>query len=340
VARRNLVVVGASAGGVEALRTLLGSLPVDFPAALLVVLHMPSTGRSALPEILDRSCPLPVHRAVSGAALQMGAVTVAVPDHHLMVVADRLLLSRGPRENGHRPAVDVLFRTAARAAGPRVVAVVLSGALDDGTAGMIAVRERGGVGVAQDPDDAIYGSMPTHAVEVASADHVTPVAKMGSLLHELVTEEIAADAPEATDLMDKEAAMAEFDAAALNDDDRPGTPSGFGCPSCHGALYTITEGGMERYRCRVGHAWSPEALAAEQSEALEGALWMALRGLEERAALSLRMGERAHLRGHTHTAQTFRERHDEAQNAALLIRRLLQFGGLEGQALPDEVGEP
>src|SRR3712207_8623489 len=135
-----------------------------------MVLHMPSTGRSALPEILDRSCPLPVHRAVSGAPLQPGKVTVAVPDHHLMVVGDRLLLSRGPRENGHRPAVDVLFRTAARTAGSRVVAVVLSGALDDGTAGMIAVRERGGVGVAQDPDDAIYGSMPSHAIEVASAD--------------------------------------------------------------------------------------------------------------------------------------------------------------------------
>ena len=340
MARRDLVVVGASAGGVEALRGLLGGLPPDFPAAMLVVLHMPSTGRSALPEILDRSCPLPVHRAVHDAPLEPGTVTVAVPDHHLMVVGDRLLLSRGPRENGSRPAVDVLFRTAARAAGPRVVAVVLSGALDDGTAGMIAVRQRGGVGVAQEPEDAIYASMPTHAIEVASADHVAPVAKMGPLLVDLVTEEIVAAAPAVSGLMDKEAAMAEFDAAALSDDDRPGTPSGFGCPSCHGALFTITEGGMERYRCRVGHAWSPEALAAEQSEALEGALWMALRGLEERAALSLRMGQRAQERGHVHTAHTFRQRHDEAQQAALLIRQLLQSGELDGGALPDEVGEP
>jgi two-component system chemotaxis response regulator CheB len=116
-------------------------------------------------------------------------------------------------------------------------------------------------------------------------------------------------------------------------------PSGFGCPSCHGALFTITEGGMERYRCRVGHAWSPEALAAEQSEALEGALWMALRSLEERAALSHRMGERAQERGHVHTAESFRERHEEAQRAALMIRQLLQHGELGGSALPDEVGE-
>ncbi|SFP21192.1 two-component system, chemotaxis family, response regulator CheB [Geodermatophilus dictyosporus] len=339
MARRDLVVVGASAGGIEALRTLLGSLPPDFSAAVLVVLHIPATGRSALPEILARSTPLLVRRAVNGAPLEPGTVTVAVPDHHLMVVGDRLLLSRGPRENGHRPAVDVLFRTAARTAGPRVVAVVLSGALDDGTAGMIAVRERGGVGVAQDPEDAIYPSMPTHAIEVASVDHVAPAAKMGSLLEELVGEDVSVDAPEASELMDVEAAMAEFDAAALNDDDRPGTPSGFGCPSCHGALFAITEGGMERFRCRVGHAWSPEALAAEQAEALEGALWMALRGLEERAALSLRMGERAQQRGHAHTASSFRQRHDEAQAAALLIRRLLQHGELDGGALPDEVTE-
>jgi two-component system chemotaxis response regulator CheB len=339
--RRDVVVVGASAGGVEALRVLLGSLPLDFPAAVLVVLHMPATGRSALPDILDRSCPLPVHRATSESELQPGTVTVAVPDHHLIVVGNRLLLSRGPRENGHRPAVDVLFRTAARALGPRVVAVVLSGALDDGTAGVIAVRARGGVGVAQDPDDAIYPSMPMHAIEVASVDHVAPVAKMGSLLVDLCTEEVDPTvASGSSELIDMETAVAAFDPEALNDDDRPGTPSGFGCPSCHGALFTITEGGMERFRCRVGHAWSPQALAAEQNEALEGALWMALRGLEERAALSLRMGERAQQRGHPHTAESFRQRHDEAQQAALLIRRLLQEGPLDDEALPDQAGEP
>src|SRR3712207_401918 len=138
--------------------------------------------------------------------------------------------------------------------------------------------------------------------------------------------------------METETAMAGLDGDTYDAPDRPGTPSGFGCPTCHGSLFTITEGGMERYRCRVGHAWSPEALAAEQSEALEGALWMALRGLEERAALSLRMGERAQQRGHSHTARAFRERHDEAQTAALLIRRLLQRSDLGGGAVPDEVG--
>jgi two-component system chemotaxis response regulator CheB len=338
MARRDVVVVGASAGGVEALRTLLGELPPDFPAAVLVVLHMPPGAHSALPAILGRVCALPVEAAEHGAPLTPGTVTVGVPDHHLMVAGDQLLLARGPRENGHRPAVDVLFRSAARAAGPRVVAVVLSGALDDGAAGMVAVRARRGIGVAQEPEDAVYPSMPTHAIQVAGADHVLPVAKLATLLTELVTEEVdMAGVPDPSELMAVETALADLDAEALNDPERPGTPSGFGCPSCHGSLYTISEGGMERYRCRVGHAWSPEALVAEQSEALEGALWMALRGLEERAAMSLRMGARAADRGHTHTAETFRRRHDEAQQAALLIRGLLQRAELDTGGLPDEV---
>jgi two-component system chemotaxis response regulator CheB len=277
---------------------------------------------------------------VAGEPLAHGAVTVAVPDRHLMVADGRIVLSRGPRENGHRPAVDVLFRSVARDAGRRVVAVVLSGALDDGAAGMIAVRARGGIGVAQDPADAMYASMPRHAAEVGGAEHVVPIEKVGELLAGLVTEEVATvEEPEPSDLMESETAIAYLDPAALNEEDRPGTPSGFGCPSCHGALYAITEGGMERFRCRVGHAWSPEALAAEQGQALEGALWMALRGLEERAALSLRMGHRAQQRGHRISAATFQQRHDEAQQAAAVLRQLLLQGELDEEALPSEAGE-
>jgi two-component system chemotaxis response regulator CheB len=136
--------------------------------------------------------------------------------------------------------------------------------------------------------------------------------------------------------------MAHLDADAIEADERPGTPSGFGCPSCHGALYAIDEGGMERFRCRVGHAWSPEALAAEQSQALEGALWMALRGLEERAALSRRMGERAAASGHRHSARTFARRHEEAHRAAALLRGMLERGVLNGEAGhdTDALGDP
>jgi two-component system, chemotaxis family, protein-glutamate methylesterase/glutaminase len=301
---------------------------------------MPSAARSALPSILSRSSALPVRSAQDGDHLHPGTVLVGVPDRHLMLVEDHVVLSRGPRENGHRPAVDVLFRSAARARGARMVGIVLSGALDDGTAGTIAVRGRGGVVIAQDPDEALYPSMPQHAVEVGGADHVTPIAEMGTLLTKLLSEEIdIVTEPPASELMDTETAMADFDAEAMNDDDRPGVPSGFGCPTCHGALFTIAEGGMERYRCRVGHAWSPEALIAEQSQALEGALWMALRGLEERAALALRMGDRATARGHDLSARTFRARHDDAQQAALIIRRLLQNGELNGEGMSDALSE-
>jgi len=338
MARRDLVVIGASAGGVEALLQLLRALPADLPAAVLVVLLLPTDARSALPEILNRVCALPVGQAVDGAHLEPGTVRVAVPDRHLLVVDNHLVLSRGPRENGHRPAVDVLFRSAARSAGRRVVAAVLSGALDDGAAGMIAVRARGGVGIAQDPADAMYPSMPRHAAEMGGAEHVVSVEKMSPLLAELLGEDIAGitELPP-SDLMDTETAMAHLDPHALQADDRPGVPSGFGCPSCHGALFSIAEGGMERFRCRVGHAWSPDALAAEQAQALEGALWMALRGLEERAALSRRMGERAEQRGHRLSARTFHMRHDEARNAAEILRQLLQHGELVGEGLPDDV---
>jgi two-component system chemotaxis response regulator CheB len=163
---------------------------------------------------------------------------------------------------------------------------------------------------------------------------------MSALLCDLLAEEVQdVEEPQPSDLMDTETALASMDLDALTADDRPGTPSGFGCPSCHGALFAITEGGMERYRCRVGHAWSAEALAAEQSQVLESALWMALRGLEERAALSRRMGERAEQRGHVHSARAFRQRHDEAQQAAVVLRRLLQDGRLNGEDLPEDTEE-
>jgi two-component system chemotaxis response regulator CheB len=161
---------------------------------------------------------------------------------------------------------------------------------------------------------------------------------MSSLLAELLSEDIAGQVePPPSGLMDTETAMAHLEPHVLHADDRPGVPSGFGCPSCHGALFSITEGGLERFRCRVGHAWSPEALAAEQSQALEGALWMALRGLEEKAALSSRMGQRAEQRGHQLSARTFRMRHDEAQEAAGILRRLLLRGDLSAEHVPDDV---
>src|SRR3954469_10968769 len=190
MSQRDTIVIGASAGGVEALRTVLGGLPVGFPARILVVLHVPPNGVDTLASVLGRSTRLTVRRTHNGETLESGVVLVARPDHHLVVIDDCALLTRGPRENGHRPAIDVLFRSAALALGPRTIGVVLSGALDDGAAGLRAIRASGGLGVVQDPDDAPYPSMPLAAIETADPEHVLPVEKIPVLLRELIGAEV------------------------------------------------------------------------------------------------------------------------------------------------------
>ena len=322
--RRDIVVVGASAGGVEALRTLAASLRPGLPATVLVVLHVPAYGGSVLPAILDRAGPLSARHAVGGDRLTPGEVLVARPDHHLAVHDSTVLLTRGPRENGHRPSVDVLFRTAARAAGARVIGVVMSGVLDDGTAGLAAIHERGGVVVVQDPEDALYPDMPSHAIEHVAVDHVAFAKDVGPLLEKLCAEDVEAAERSPSSLMEIETGLAMMDDAAINDPERPGRPSGFSCPDCAGTLFEIREGELIRYRCRVGHAWSAESLLGEQALQLDGALWMALRGLEEKAALARELAGRARQRHSYLTAVRFDEQADEATQAATLIRTMLQ----------------
>jgi two-component system, chemotaxis family, protein-glutamate methylesterase/glutaminase len=318
----DIVVVGASAGGVEALVSLAGSLPADLPVAVFVVLHVPSTGSSALPDILGRHGPLPAGHVKNGQPIEPGRIYVAPPDHHLLLRAGHLHLSRGPRENGHRPAVDPLFRSAAREYATRVVGVILSGALDDGTAGLVAVKSRGGVAVVQDPGDALYPGMPTSALEHAEVDHVVPAAAMGALLARLASEPAAEPpGPTPTD-MKVEVDVEGFSLEAM-EGEHPGQPSGFSCPDCNGVLWAIEDGGLHRFRCRVGHAWSPKTLLTRQSESLEAALWIALRSLEERAALARRLAEPARRRGYRITATRFEEQANEAQQAARVVRDLL-----------------
>lgn len=331
MATRDVVLVGASAGGVEALRTLVAGLPADLPATVLVVLHVPSTGTNALAAILDRSGPLPARAAEHGGPLRHGEVVVAVPDRHLLVTDDHVALTSGPRENGHRPAVDALFRSAARAVGPRAIGVVLTGALDDGAAGLVALRAQGGVGVVQDPADALYDGMPRAALEAARPEHVVPLADVPGLLARLVLEQAPARPSRAGDeRMREEVAMSEFDLRPLEGDDHPGDPSGYSCPDCSGVLWRIEDHGLLRFRCRVGHAWSPESLQDQQTAELDGALWIALRSLEERAALAREMADRAREAGHDLTANRFADRAVETGDAARTIRRLLTSRSLRG----------
>ncbi len=277
--KRDVIVVGASAGGIEALTALLSRLPEDLDAAVLVVVHMPAQGGPALRQILGRAARLPVGLAADNEPLRSGRVYVSVGDFHLLVGAGRVYVRQGPRENGYRPAIDPLFRSAAVYYGPRVIGVVLSGNLSDGTAGLLAIRRQGGLAVVQDPDDAVYDSMPNSAIEEAGADHVVPAEQMGELLARLVAEEIEVADPTADRVLTTEVRLME---AGDPGEVHPGRPSPWPCPDCNGVLWEVEDGPVLRFRCRVGHAWSAESLLAQQADGVEGALWMALRALEDR----------------------------------------------------------
>ena len=328
MANRDVVVVGASAGGVEALQAMAAGLPVDLPAAVLIVLHVPRMSPSALPTILSRAGPLPAKHARDGERLGHGRIYVAPPDHHLLVLDDRVRLSRGPMENSHRPAIDPLFRSAARAFGPRVIGVVLSGARDDGASGLHAIAQRGGLTVVQDPEDALHAGMPQAALAHGRVDHVVQAAKLGAVLGEAVRRTVPEPTPSEDPLLNGEVAVA--DAMPVTTDTLPGSPAGFGCPTCGGSLWEMQTTPLPRYRCRVGHAWSPESLLDEQASALESSLWMALRALEEKSALSRRL---AHVMGEPGTGPLARRHQqviEDTEAASAMIRELIDNIGARG----------
>jgi two-component system, chemotaxis family, protein-glutamate methylesterase/glutaminase len=325
---RDIVVAGASAGGVEALVELVRGLPDDFPAALFVVLHVPSHGTSVLPAILARAGPLAAAHANDGEEICPGRIYVAPPDHHLLLRRGRVRVVRGPRENGHRPAVDPLFRTAARWYGRRTVGVVLSGTLDDGTAGLAAIKRRGGIAIVQHPEDAHFTGMPDSALENVEVDHCRAASEIGAILGELVRQPVSVEgeAPMSED-MQREAEIAEFELDAIESDGHPGAVSGFTCPECNGALWELRDGNVLRFRCRVGHAYSSATLLDEQAATLETALWTAFRALEERAALARRLLERAKAGGHNYAVTRFAEQAREAEERAAVVHQALLNGG-------------
>jgi two-component system chemotaxis response regulator CheB len=324
---RNIVVVGASAGGIEALQQIVRDLPADLPASLFVTVHFPENGTSVLPRILSRLGSLPALHAADGQPIEPGHIYVAPPDRHLLVADHKIRLSRGPRENGHRPAVDPMFRSAATNFGPRVIGVLLSGNLDDGTSGLAAVKRHGGVALVQDPHEAMFGSMPQSAIDHVRVDRVAPARELAQLIVECVRDP-APDAPTRPALDDvRETEYSEVDLAVIETpEEHPGEVSAYSCPDCGGVLWRIQEGDFVRFRCRVGHGWTADALMAEQADQIDDALWAALRALEERASLLRSMAER-YRRSATHTlASRFDTQADEVEARARLVRELLVRG--------------
>lgn len=324
MARRDIVVIGASAGGIEALSGLMRPMPADLGAAVFVVLHVAAEHRSILPRILSSAGPLPAKHARHGEAIIQNRIYVARPDHHLLIHDGHVRVIRGPRENGYRPAIDPLFRTAAYAFGPRVIGIVLSGGLDDGTAGLASIKGQGGLAVVQDPNDAAFEAMPRNALENVEIDHVLPISEMGSLLPQLVKVEVEDVSPQAPPLLEVESAL------QLNGSTegtlKVGQPSSIGCPECGGVLNEVPEGDLLHFRCRVGHAYGPETLYLEQDAELEGALWAALRALEEQAALSRRMAVRARELNQARSARRFKERAVASEAQARTVREALKLG--------------
>jgi two-component system chemotaxis response regulator CheB len=320
-AGQHLVVIGASAGGVEALRDLIAELPDDFPAAVLVVLHIAPAGTSVLPQILQRAGKLLASSALDGEPIVGGHIYTAPPDCHLTVEDGRIAVRRGPRVNGHRPAIDSLFRSAADAWGVAVAGVILSGVLDDGTAGLAAVKARGGRTLVQDPEEALYAGMPRSAIEFVQPDEILSARELGHALARFVTQPPPPAPPRGGGTPGE--TFLEVDRGA-SDRPQPGRHTGFSCPECSGAIWETVENGREVYRCRIGHEFSPETFHALQSDEVERALWTALHAIEERAAAHRRLAERVRHRGGIRSAARMEERANEAVQQAVIIRELLE----------------
>ena len=285
--RRNIVVVGASAGGVSALQRLAADLPPSFPAVILVVLHVGSNP-SHLPALLAAAGPNSAAHAQDGEAIRTGHIAVAPPDHHLLLNDGCLRLTRGPKENFARPAIDPLFRSAALSYGPRVIGVILTGNLDDGTAGLQAIKVCGGLAVVQDPNSAFAPSMPQSALMYVDVDHCVSLESLGKTLRTLVTQR-SPERQAAPDQLRHEQAPHTGTVNAMEDLKAVGTPSALVCPECGGGLWEINQASPPRYRCHTGHGYSLRSLENAMNETTENVLWSAVRALQERAVVTRRV---------------------------------------------------
>ena len=325
----DIVVIGASAGGIDAIRRLIATLPADFPGAIIIVQHLHPQSPGTVPASLQSLTKLRVHTAVDGMAIEPGHVYVAPPDRHVLLTPDRLHVTRGPEENRHRPAVDPLFRSAAYNYGRRVVAVVLSGTMDDGASGLWSVRTCGGITIVQDPTEAQYSEMPTSALMTLDVDYCLGLDGIASTLDRLARESVngaPAPAPGLLKRIGREAAFAAGDKDTnVEDMDSLGKPSGFSCPACHGVLWELDDGKFVHYRCHIGHAFGPDTLLAAQADEIDMALESALRALEEKGAAARRLRDRMSDKVPALAARYETQAAGTEEHAAL-IRRVLRRG--------------
>lgn len=322
MAGRDIIVVGASLGGVDALSAIAGQLPVNLPAAVLMVQHTSPHSPGLLAEIIDRKGKLPAVTAEDGASIEAGHIYVAPPDRHLLLAPGQIELSRGPRVNRSRPAVDPLFESAAAFYGERVVGVVLSGGLNDGTAGLLRIKGAGGTAVVQDPGEALDPSMPQSAIDHAEVDYVLPISRIGALLEQLAREPIPASATPSSD--QREAAHPGISKTETMVNYADGELVPISCPECGGPLRERKDATLTRFACKVGHRFTTEALVAGQDEEVERALWVALRTLEDRARALQRMVRDAKAREQTVLIERFQEHEEETKAHAEAIRKLLE----------------
>lgn len=321
---RDIVVVGASAGGIEALQELCALLPSDLNAAVLIAMHTSPHSNGLLPRVLSRAGALQAIHPRDGETVRKGLIYVAPPDFHLVLERGYVRVIQGPRENHNRPAIDPLFRSAAAAYGPRVIGLILTGLLDDGTSGLMVVRARGGAAVVQDPRSALFPAMPSNALERVPDAYVKSLADIPNLLQTLISQEVPDILPvPPSDLAERETRIAELDMSEVERDSHVGSPSPFACPECGGVLWEIDQEGLLRFRCRVGHAYTAKHLHEEQHHAIETALWSALRALEENASLYRRMAERAKSSRYDQTQATYEERAATATENARNLREFL-----------------
>jgi two-component system chemotaxis response regulator CheB len=337
VANFDLVVIGASAGGVGSLQQVVEHIQPYFPAAILIALHLRDRIRSMLPQILERAGNLPAGQARDGDLIEPGRIYVAPAGFHLTVTRGRMAVTRGAREHGHRPAIDPLFRSAAVTYGRRAIGVILSGSLHDGTVGLREIKRAGGLAIVQDPNDTEWPSMPLSALRHVEVDRTVPASQIGILLQQLVLTPVRS--PASMPDRDENTLKDELRGLTMHEDERDhtGEPSPYSCPECGSVLWELRDGGLIRFRCRVGHAYTSETLTTEQALTVEHALWRALRALEEHAAVRRRMAERAMLNGNAVTAERYKKRARELDEQAQQVRNLV-IGGV-GSAEEESTAE-